>query len=100
MSNGAWFGCLSESYAWKCGVTSQISYPLSVRVGGVNGETLTGYNVVTSPNDGLVFDLGSNFGSTEGGGDDGDNDTDTDTDHGGDGEGDDGDNDTDTDTDH
>merc|ERR1719474_1540191 len=82
MSNGAWFGCEDASYAWKCGVTSSISYPLSVRVGGVNGETLTGYNVVTSPNDGLVFDLGSNFGSTGGGGggDEGDNDGDTDND--------------------
>merc|ERR1719474_2158160 len=83
MSNGAWFGCEDASYAWKCGVTSSISYPLSVRVGGVNGETLTGYNVVTSPNDKLIFDLGSNFGSTEGGGDDGDNDTNSDTDNGG-----------------
>jgi len=81
MSNNAWFSCADADYAWKCSVTSQIAYPLSVRVSG-GGETLTGYGVVTSANDGLVFDLGYNFGSNSGGDVDTDTDTDTDTDGG------------------
>merc|ERR1719431_1336813 len=63
MSNNAWFSCSDADYAWKCSVTAQISYPLSIRVTG-GGETLTGYDVITSTDDGAVFDLGSNFGAS------------------------------------
>jgi len=66
MANNVWFDCIDAGYAWKCSVSAQISYPLSVRM-TAGGDTLTAYGVVTDTAEGAVFDFGANFGDASGG---------------------------------
>merc|ERR1719361_1201223 len=59
--NGGWFTCEITNYAYKCSVDSMISVPLSIRLTANDGSTITGYDVISTFSDTVVYDFGTNF---------------------------------------